>query len=352
MAATNLSQPFHLKLHVPPGSAEGFERWRAAVAPMFAMDIVDPAERQSFSFDAAVVCFADMSVTSARSSAVFLARDQQRIARSGMEQFVVTAQLNGGHRFSAEGRETEVRAGDIRVLDMTRPCHVEGTSYSQMTIVMPRAALEPLVADIDALHGVVLRHGSPLNALLLSHMRMLHGEAPNFGNSDAGAAARATEGLVAACLGPSTAGKETAQTAMAAAVLHRLRHLIDKHLGDPNLGPDLLCRHGGVSRATLYRLFEPFGGVSNHIRQRRVARAFRMLSDPARRTERVKDVAVRCGFTSDAVFSRALRQTYGKSPSDIRAAAGNGEGQPLSRDADDSFAKLNRWLLGRDATAR
>ena len=319
------------------------------MSPIFLVDMDEPVRPSRVWFDATAYQFAGMSVSSATSVAARYDRNAEVVARSGIDQIIVTVYVEGGYRFVAERRETEVKAGDICVLDLARTCLMHGSNNTNLSVVLPRAALEPLVPDIDALHGIILPHGSPLNTLLLSHMRMIYAEAPGLGNSEGVAAARATEGLIAACLGPSAAGREAGRHAVAAVALRKIRRLIEANLGDAELGPDTLCRQGGVSRATLYRLFEPFGGVGAYIRQRRLTRAFRLLSDPVLRAERVKDMAVRCGFTNEAVFSRALRQAYGKSPSDIRAGAGFGH---VSQDSGDgTFFALNRWLRGLDTLA-
>ena len=341
--------PTRLRLHVAPGVADDFELWRHGVAPVSVMDAADREVRQSFRLDGTACQFAGFSVSSLTASATRFDRSWQVIARSGIDHFILSAFLKGGGRLEAGGRETEVRAGDIYVLDLARPYRSWTTSYTDMTVVLPRVALERLVPEPDALHGYVLRRGSPLNALLLSHMRALHAEAPNLGRDEARFAARTTANLIAACVGPSTATRHMAGEAAATATTRWLRGLIEANLGDPGLGPDFLLQSGGLSRATLYRLFRPFGGVSNYIRQRRLVRAVGMLSDPALRDEGAGSVAARCGFASNAAFSRALRLTYGTSPGDIRAAAGSGQRRALRRDSDGSFGEVNRWLLGLTA---
>ena len=347
--APRLSEPFRLKLHVPRGSSEGFEQWRFGMSPIFAIDVDGEVRRSRFWFESTAYQFAGMSVSQTSSVTALFDRSPQVVARSGIDQIVLTAYLDGGYRFTANGCEAEVKAGDIVILDLSRSCRMAAVNYTSLSVVVPRAALEPLIADIDRLHGLVLAHGAPLNTLLLSHMRTLYAEAPNLANGEGVAAASATEGLIAACLGPSAAGRETGRQATAAVAMQRLRRLIEAHLGDADLGPDFLCQHGGVSRATLYRLFEPFGGAGNYIRQRRLVRAYRMLCDPASSGERIRSVAARCGFNSQAIFSRALRRAYGMSPSDIRAGAGDG-GAPAWR-SEGSFAELNRWLRGLDTLA-
>ena len=341
------SAPFGAVLRVAAGSAEDFEHWHSSVAPMFAMDAADSEERGHFLLEGASYQFAGLAVASVTSSATVFDRDARVIARGGIDSILVQTYLTGGYRLAVAGRETDVNAGDICLLDMTSPCVLRGTAYTHLSIVVARTEIEALAPDLDALHGLILPRGTPLNKLLLSHMRALYAEAPSLGNSEGQAAARATAGLISACAAPGLAEREVGRRTNASLAGVRLRRLIEANLGDPELGPEFLVRNGGVSRATLYRLFAPMGGVRAHIQQQRLARAFRMLSNPARRGERVGAIAARCGFADDTVFSQALRRAYGMSASDIRATAADHSTRPAA--GEGSFREVNRWLLGLDA---
>jgi AraC-like DNA-binding protein len=88
---------------------------------------------------------------------------------------------------------------------------------------------------------------------------------------------------------------------------------IEARLFDPELAPHDVARALGVSRATLYRLFEPLGGVSAQMKQRRLMRAWSLLSSTARPTS-IAVVASQVGFRSDTYFSREFRRLFGISP--------------------------------------
>jgi AraC-like DNA-binding protein len=83
----------------------------------------------------------------------------------------------------------------------------------------------------------------------------------------------------------------------------------------------LVCRDFGLSRAALYRLFEPDGGLAGYIRERRLHRAFSMLVSPARRHWNMIDFAFECKFGSDATFIRAFRRHFGMTPGEVRSQA-------------------------------
>ena len=55
------------------------------------------------------------------------------------------------------------------------------------------------------------------------------------------------------------------------------------------------------------------------MQNRRLNRAFSELRSPIYRHRRVSEIAFAAGFSSEAHFSRAFRQTFGMRASDVRA---------------------------------
>jgi len=90
------------------------------------------------------------------------------------------------------------------------------------------------------------------------------------------------------------------------------------HLDSPRLSAAAIARCFGWSRATLYRLFEPDGGLMKYIQRRRLQRAYAALVSPAHAHRRILDIALDCHFASDATFNRAFRRTYGVPPGELR----------------------------------
>ena len=103
----------------------------------------------------------------------------------------------------------------------------------------------------------------------------------------------------------------------------RARRYIEAHLYDPDLTPDGVRQASGLSRATLYRLFQHEGGLFAYIRNCRLrAAANELLRFPDRP---VVEIAYLCGFGSAPDFARAFRRAYDMTPSDFRAASQNGQ---------------------------
>jgi len=347
----SMPAPLRLSLSVAPGNASAFDLWRSAMSPLYALDAPDARARASFAAELTGYMFGDVAIASSHSSAAVFERTAQTIARSGIDNISLLLYADGGCALDAEGRATEVHAGDVCFFDMTRRSTVRASDYGNLSIVLPRALLAPYVTDIDGLHGRILRSSTPLNTMLAGHLRTLFAEAPALGLSDFRAAARATAALIAAFAGPSADGRNAIARANAAASLQAARRTIEANLRNPELGPGFVCQQLGMSRAKLYRLFEPIGGVRHYIQQRRMRRAYQAITDPARARERVSAIAARCGFSNASVFSRAFREAYGVSPTELRGVVRTGTAG-IGLSGDSGFGTMRRWLLGLDAAGR
>ena len=119
---------------------------------------------------------------------------------------------------------------------------------------------------------------------------------------------------------------------------------IEANLGARDLGVDKLARTFGLSRASLYRLFEPVGGVASYIRTRRLARARQELTAPGLEDRRIGPIAYRVGFQSIPAFNRAFRAAYGQTPRSTRSTASGGQAVALKK-PQGRIGVLTRWLL-------
>lgn len=255
-------------------------------------------------------------------------RSSQRIAADGQDHFLIQLFTVGGLRATThDGDVVTVQTGDVWVHDLARPKTVITEASHTITALVPRRELLRMVGAVE-LDGHVLRRGTPLGTLLAEHMRTLARTAILLTADEAHSAALGTMALLAACLRPGIRIGDAAREPVGALLVERLKAYIDLHLVTSDLTPDALCGAFGISRANLYRLFAPLGGVAGYVRHRRLDRAESLLRDPANGRRTIADIAYECGFVSDAHFSRAFRQAFGVMPREVRA---NGLG-PLLED--------------------
>lgn len=319
---------------LPP--REALDLWQATVDPVFDFTLGAGTEPQAFAVSFEAFHFGSMiAARTAGSGSYGFERTAEKVARSGIDHFLVQAFIRGRKQIVDDDGEAEVGPGDVWIFDMARTVRTRTQDYINLSLIIPRAALVPLLVEPDRLHGSKLGHETLLGSLLHDHIRSLDLRAPQMTIREAAAITASTLHLIAGCAGPIAERREAAASEAASAVLARLRRSIEDHLGDPDLGPDLLTRRHGLSRARLYRLFEPIGGVADYIRHRRLARCLRDLRAAALREVRIVDIARTWGFANEAAFVRAFRARYGATPGEIRrgraidpAVAGDGGHDP------------------------
>jgi AraC-like DNA-binding protein len=329
----------HFDFGVKRGARDQFEQWRWGVSPMFDLD-VPRSELPYFYLNAEGQYFGDVAISRTRSTASLFARGPRVIARAGLDSITVMVYTDGRHRFVAGGTDTIVETGDIVMFDFTRPIDIAASNYTNMSLTIPRRLLEPLVGRMDRLHGLVLRRSAPMHGLLLGYMSELIVHDGSLTASAAEQISEATVRIVAAAAESASGGRTSG--APPGSIVARIRAEIEAQLGNPALDPDWLAEKFGMSRATLYRLFQEYGGVRHHIQVCRLLQAYRALARG--KSERIGVIAERLGFPDQAAFSRAFRSAYGLSPREVADIAQNRDLPPPNTSV--GFVQLNRWIAG------
>ena len=91
---------------------------------------------------------------------------------------------------------------------------------------------------------------------------------------------------------------------------------------DSDLNPDKIASANGISTRYLHSLFKQSGTtVLRWVWERRLKAARSDLLDPSQATARISEIAFRRGFSDSAHFSRAFRNRFGISATQLRARA-------------------------------
>ncbi|MGQ9372131.1 AraC-like ligand-binding domain-containing protein [Azospirillum sp. ST 5-10] len=322
---------------------EAFWRWRSEFAPFFDLSLADAAAVHAFRGTMDTYHMGSVLVGSCSSVTQTFRRSPYAIARSGVDHYLVQLVQRGHFGGTMAGRPVTARAGDVCIIDMAQPTETTDVDFTHCTLCFSRDLLAPMLSAPDALHGLVLRGDSAVGALLGSHVRTLHEAARHLSARDALALGRGSAAFVAGCLKPTLDALDLVVPEMRAARFRAAKRYIETNLADPELGAAAVAAAVGVSRPTLYRMFEPLGGVSAYIVERRLARSMADLIAADRRP-RIADVAYAWGFGSEASFSRAFRSTFGMTPRDARATSAGVFAHAAAMSS--VAAELGRWVDG------
>jgi AraC-like DNA-binding protein len=247
-------------------------------------------------------------------------RDARKVAGTGVEAVLVQIVTRGGDVRLHDGEATVTRPGDICIADMTRPFATRTDGCENISMVVHHAALGLDEPRLDGLHGLVLRRETLAAQLMGEHARMLVDRLPQASPGDAFSVARATGLMLGGLIAPMTEDRGQ-RASVSVAALFRIKRFIRANLAHPDLGPDMVAKAMGMSRASLYRVFAPLGSVGDFIRRQRLERVLSDLGDPARRGRSIAEIAYGWGFADWSTFSRAFKAAFGITPSEARAGA-------------------------------
>lgn len=299
---------------------EAFVRWQEELSAVFDVTIDNHDAERRFGGCMETFHLGGVLLAKTMSGRQRFTRTHRTVARSGIDHFLIQAHGKGGFLGVADEREFSVDAGDICIFDLSRPCATLSNDFCNITLCLPRSALEPLVEDPETLHGLVLPAQSAGGILLHDHLFSVFRAAGRLPPHEAMSVGGRTMAFVAGCLQDATAARSAGRRQVRAALPVQVRRFIDRHLCDPDLGPETITAALGVSRATLFRMYEASGGVASYIRKRRLASSLADLRAP-QAPERIVDIAYKWGFRSESSYSRAFRALYGFSPREFRFGA-------------------------------
>lgn len=237
--------------------------------------------------------------------------------------------------------------GDNRSSSIARDRARAGGSRVAPSSCTFREPLERLLPSQIDLHCLLLQGGA--SSLLADHLLLLADGLPQMRPAEGYGLRMSVLCLLAASIAPTAGMLALVRPSIEAGILRMARRLIESNLKSPDLGVDLLCGHFRISRSSMYRLFEPLGGVANYIRERRLDR----IHDPLVSTERrqyLERLASGFGFSNSSHFSRAFREQYGYSPREARQLGSGPSALPKAATAErgsrDGFLRWARVVNG------
>lgn len=299
-------------------STSEFEIWRESISVVF--EVEQPAREDVSPFSAAVEAFqlGDMIVADASLGAQRYLRTSAQKRRDGMDHFVLNLYRTGGWKAQTDRGEFHGRAGQVSVLDLSRNLISDEPHSDLVTLFLPRSLLDDRLPNLGALHGSAPT--GPYAALLGEYIDLMAHKLPTLPAGGEQALCRATCEILEACLQPSLAAAEAARPVLELVLRRRANRFIEAHLKSPKLTADAICHATGVSRRTLYRLFDQDGGVQRYIQSRRLERIRSTLTD-RNETRRISEIATDFGFLRSDHFARVFKHQFGQPASEMRHLA-------------------------------
>jgi AraC-like DNA-binding protein len=242
--------------------------------------------------------------------------------KDGNDDLMLTIVETGAVQYAHAGKEVTCNPGAGYFSDNGRPRRGVGSCGGSVRNIITRAAaLKPLVPHSEDLAGRAV-HSSPALRLLHSYVQSLSSMEEPLSAELAPTIGAHLLDLVAAALGPTSEAAEiVAQRGVKAARVRVILAEVARRFNDPDFDVDNIAGTLGLSRRYIQRLLEETGkSFTEHLAERRLERAFGMLTDRRYLHSAIIDIALAAGFGDVSHFNRVFRRRFGETPSGVRAA--------------------------------
>jgi len=245
----------------------------------------------------------------------------RRQSGDGDDDFSFHLNLSGLSLVSGQRGDMTLRDGDAMLLSysvsrtITRPKRVD-----HRVIRLPRAALAPLVHNIDAAVLCPIPCGTGMLRFLKSYVDAVFSDPALETPQMRRLVVTQLCDLVAATLGVTRDAAALAHgRGIRAARLRAIKDDIEAHLANADLSPGVVAKRQGISDSYMRKLFESEGtSFSQFVLGRRLELAHRMLSEPRWLSRSITSIALDAGFGDLSYFNRTFKRRYGFTPSDVR----------------------------------
>jgi len=335
------------RLHLKPedcAPTELFVKWRDALGEVFEVR-ASPSEIAGFRGEIDVHASPHYVLSASRHSPLSLIR---RSTSAAHERFAISLQINGSATGLAGDGPMQAEPGDVMFVDLSQALAMRESApegfVDGVTLWTARDRILPLVSDENALHGLVLKAESPAGAVISATLRAFARAAPKMRLTDFDAVADGLVALAAKSTAPALARDGDVAVSPPLATFVTIRRYIDRNLASPDLSADSIAAEFSLSRASLYRLFEPVGGIAKYIRKVRLNRAFQEITTAELSDRRIGHIAYTLGFKNVSAFSRLFYEVYGVRPGEARKRARQAVAKPEYAVPAQPGESLTLWL--------
>lgn len=299
--------------------------YKALLGRMFDFEIPEDARGAPFFAETEVYYLPDVAVSRVTATASQLTRNAKTIAKSASDEIIMVCSTGEHSTFQIGKERRRVEAGELAFFDLSQEVSIDAPSVANVSLAISRRRLEALVPFLDGAHGLVVPP-TALAQVLIGTMKQVIAAGATTQPSEARAIADALILMVGGCLESVSQPKFASKGTTGSVSMANLKAAVERQLTDPDFGPQSLLDEFRMTRSTLYRAFEPLGGVAAYINERRLRFAFRQMTNATREDLRLSQLAFELGFTHASAFTRSFKARFGLTPKEVRTLAFRPEG--------------------------
>ena len=237
-------------------------------------------------------------------------------------RLLVSLQKDGVALVQQDGRESRIEAGDMFIIDPSRPFSIETGEILTHSMYLEPDALRAVLPEVETLTARAVRCDLGAGAVFRGMADAMFAAADRLDETTADRISDALPHLLCAALA-GVAREGDAVPASRLRLMHKQRILrfLRENLRNHELDASMVASGVSLSPRYLYELFEDEGQpLMRWIWNSRLDRCRADLATPALAARSIGEIAFYWGFNDMAHFSRAFRQRFGQSPREFRTS--------------------------------
>ena len=248
-------------------------------------------------------------------------RNNQHIAASTEDVFMLHLQLEGQSLQTQNGKSCVLMPGDLSICDSIEPyslCFNE--KIKMMVIKVPFSIMLNHVARPELLAGLKLSNREGIGCLLINHLMQLWQMKETLSGTIFQTEIENTLSSLLSMTVQQTYPNVFGSTESACNTqLIRLRNYIATNLADPNLSPCKIAQENGISWRYMRKIFNGENTTcSRQISSLRIEKIAEELKKQDGAKIKIGQIAFNWGFNNVSHFSRAFKEAKGVSPKAYR----------------------------------
>lgn len=294
-----------------------FAYWREAVCEAVLNVATENPSADEFSGTIGCAGYGDLRFAAFTSSPHQVVRRASHIARSDHDHYLISLQRSGVSQMQQCGRTCELQAGDIGIVDGSRPFSVTfPQAVDRVVAVIPSAMLNSRAPWLRERPIGLMVRSNALHDMLRTYIERLAGPECD---SPVEAELLADNLCNLVALLSARSGEEKAKSQDRISDLDRMFAFLRRHLSDPDLSPQALADHMRMSVRTVHKRFEQADMTFRQwVLEQRLESCRRALSDRRCQSMTVSQIAFGAGFNDLSHFTKAFRARFGAPPGTYR----------------------------------
>jgi AraC-like DNA-binding protein len=234
-------------------------------------------------------------------------------------RLLVTLQKQGVAQVNQDGRESRIEPGDMFMIDPSRPFCIETGEILTHSVYLEPQALRGVVPELETLTARAISGNQGPGALFRSMLDETFALAPTLSEETADRIADALPHVWGVALGALAAQGTNPPSRLRLLHKQRILDFARAHLRHHDLDANAVANGVGLSTRYVYELFSDEDvSLMKWVWSKRLERCHTDLATPALQGRSISEIAYHWGFSNVAHFSRAFRQSFGRSPREFR----------------------------------